>query len=398
VGRRPRLNDHGRLRLAHVSATFPPYYGGTGNVCYHNARVLAERGHEVHVYTSAWHGEPDDPIGVTVHRLQPRPRIGNAALLPRLIFELRRYDVVHLHLPFIGSGELTAALARLRGIPLVVTYHNDLDAPGVRGFLFVLYRHSVAPAILFSARRVGVVSAGYAEASPLLGDLARSRSARLLELPNGVDLDRFHPGIDGSGVRRDLAIPDDAFVVAFSGVLDAAHHFKRLDLLLEALRDVQTDRVWLLVIGGGDLLPRYERLAAELGVGDRVRFVGQVAHDQVPNFVAAADVLALPSDAVESFGMVLIEAMACGRPVIATDLPGVRDVVSNERDGRVVPPGNVAALTRAIHDYAAMTPAMRREQGEAGRRKVEIRYAWSGIGEHLERLYASVLNEDGALH
>jgi glycosyltransferase involved in cell wall biosynthesis len=329
-----------------------------------------------------------------VHRLRPRLRLGNAAILPRLITEMRSYDIVHLHLPFIGSGELTAALARIRRMPLVVTYHNDLEAPGVRGVLFVLYRRSVAPAILFTARRVGVVATGYGEASPLLSKLARSKSSRLLELPNGVDTERFHPSIDGTCARRTLAIPEDAFVVAFSGVLDAAHHFKRLDLLLRALRDVKTKEVWLLVIGGGDLLSNYQQLASELGVGDRVRFVGRVPHTEVPVYVAASDVLVLPSDAVESFGMVLIEAMACGRPVIATDLPGVRDVVSNGEDGRIVPPGEVAALSRAIDDYASMTPMVRRTQGEAGRRKVETFYTWSRIGERLERIYAGVLNND----
>ena len=72
------------MRIAHVSATFPPYYGGTGNVCYHNARVLAERGHDVHVFTADWPGERDDPPGVTVHRLKPLFRIGNAPVLPQL--------------------------------------------------------------------------------------------------------------------------------------------------------------------------------------------------------------------------------------------------------------------------------------------------------------------------
>lgn len=375
-----------------MTATFPPYYGGTGNVCYHNARVLAARGHDVHVYTAAWPGESDDPPGVSVHRLRPGISIGNALLLPGLIRALRRFDVVHLHCPFIGGGELATAVARIRRMPLVVTYHNDLAAPGARGALFAVYRRTLAPAILAGARRVAVVADGYAAESPLLGVLARSRDARLLEVPNGVDTARFHPGVDGAPIRRAHGIPGDAFVVAFSGVLDTAHHFKRLDLLLRAVGGTAVDRPWLLVVGGGSLLPVYRQLAIDSGIGDRVSFVGRVPHADVPSYIAAADVLALPSDGVESFGMVLIEAMACGRPVIATDLPGVRDVVDNERDGLLVPPGDVAAMSRAIDKFARMPPAVRRAMGAAGRLKVEDRYQWERIGERLEALYESVVD------
>jgi glycosyltransferase involved in cell wall biosynthesis len=382
-----------RLRIAHVTATFPPYYGGTGNVCYHNARVLAGRGHDVHVFTAAWPGEPDDPPGVTVHRLWPGIRVGNAALLPGLVRDLRRFEVIHLHLPFIGGGELTAAVARAAGIPMVVTYHNDLVAPGARGGLFAVYRRTVAPAILATAARIAVVTEGYAAASPLVGALVRSRDPRLLELPNGVDPARFNPAVDGVPIRRALDIPNDAVVVAFSGVLDAAHHFKRLDLLLRAVGSVDGPRPWLLVVGGGDLLASYRRLAAEIGVGDRVRFVGSVPHADVPVYIAAADVLALPSDGVESFGMVLIEAMACGRPVVATDLPGVRDVVVPGQDGLLVPPGDAAALAMAIGQIARMAPADRRAMGAVGRRKVETRYGWECIGERLDALYSSVLGQ-----
>src|SRR5215211_5165491 len=127
------------LRVAHVTATFPPYFGGTGNVCYHNARVLAARGHDVRVYTAAWPGKPDDPPGVVVRRMQTKLRMGNAALLLGLIRELKACDVVHLHSPFIGGGELATVIARLRRIPIVVTYHNDLLGSGVRGTLFALY-------------------------------------------------------------------------------------------------------------------------------------------------------------------------------------------------------------------------------------------------------------------
>jgi glycosyltransferase involved in cell wall biosynthesis len=381
------------LRVAHVTATFPPYFGGTGNVCYHNARLLAERGHDVRVYTVAWPGKPDDPPGVMVLRMQTKVRIGNAALLLGLIRELKACDVVHLHYPFIGSGELATVITRLRRIPLFVTYHNDLHAPGLRGALFAVYCRVIAPRILATAARVGVVSSGYAASSTLLGPLVHAGDPRLLEIPNGVDITRFRPDVDGARIRQAHGIPSEAFVVAFSGVLDAAHHFKRLDLLLRAIPGVDSTPVWLLVVGGGDLLPSYQQMAVQLEIDERVRFVGKVFHADVPSYLAAADVLVLPSDAVESFGLVVIEAMACGRPVIATDLPGVRDVVANGRDGLLVPPGEVAALSRAIDEIAGMSLDDRRAMGAAGREKVAARYEWHQIGEQLESIYKCVVDD-----
>jgi glycosyltransferase involved in cell wall biosynthesis len=387
------LSIHRPLRIAHVTATFPPYQGGTGNVCFHNARVLAERGHHVHVYTAAWPGARDDPPGVHVHRLRPLAQIGNALLLPGLVRHLRGFDVVHLHHPFIGGGDLAAGLSRLRRMPLVLTYHNDLRAQGIRGALFVAYEATTTRAILANARRIGVVAHDHAAASPLLRPLVRSSRERIVELPNGVDVTEFHPDVDGGPVRARVGIPADAFVVFFAGRLDTAHHFKRLDVLLRAIHATGDRRIWGLVAGSGDLQPGYEALARELGIGDRVRFVGSVPHADLPPYFAAADVLALPSDATESFGIVLIEAMASGRPVIATDLPGVRTVVAHGRDGLLVAPGDVEALRQAIADVALMPVEVRRTMGHAGRAKVEASYGWERIGERLEAIYAEVVAE-----
>src|SRR5918996_522058 len=126
------------MSIAHVTATFPPYYTGTGNVCYHNARILAARGHDVHVYTADWPGSADDPAGVVIHRLKDLMRLGNAPFLPQLT-TLARHDIIHLHYPFIFGAEQVALRSIVGGTPLAITYHNDLIAPGLRGALFSLY-------------------------------------------------------------------------------------------------------------------------------------------------------------------------------------------------------------------------------------------------------------------
>lgn len=379
------------MRIAHISATFPPYYAGTGNVCYHNARVLAARGHEVHVFTADWPGEPDDPLGVTVHRLKPVVRVGNAPVLPQLL-KLGSFDLIHLHCPFIFGAELVALGALARRTPLVLTYHNDLRAPGWRGRFFAAYERFPSLAVLRAARVVCAVTLDHAAESPLLQRAAGNQPLRIMELPNGVDADRFHPDVDGQPVRERFGIPTSAFVAVFIGALDAAHHFKRVDLLLKAVASLDGIRPHLLIVGGGDLQPAYERLAQDLGISGLVHFTGPVAQHELPPYIAAGDVLVLPSN-VESFGLVLIEAMACGRPVIATDLPGPRQVIAHGQDGFLVPLDDAKALAETIQVVRSMSPSERLALGAAGRAKVEAQYDWERIGDRLEAVCAAVLGE-----
>ena len=158
------------------------------------------------------------------------------------------------------------------------------------------------------------------------------------------------PDDDGSALRARLGIATEAPVVAFVATLDRAHHFKRLDLALEAIARVGEDdetagpAPHLVVAGGGELLEGFRRQAAGAGIGERVHFLGAVPHAELPEVLRGADLLLLTTEPPESFGIVLIEAMACGLPTIATDYPGVRAVVDDGETGLLVPPGDADAV------------------------------------------------------
>ena len=161
-------------------------------------------------------------------------------------------------------------------------------------------------------------------------------------MPNGVDTELFAPGADGAELRRSLGIPGEALVAAFVATLDRAHHFKRLDLAIEAIarspaqagpRPATATALHLVVAGGGELLDRYRDQASAAGVGDRVHFLGPVPHAELPGVLRGADLLLLTTEPPESFGIVLIEAMACGLPTIATEYPGVRAVIDDGETG-----------------------------------------------------------------
>jgi glycosyltransferase involved in cell wall biosynthesis len=392
----------GRLKIAHLTATFPPYPGGAGNTCYRFARGQAERGHRVEVFTAPAEGDPPDPGKAVVHRIRPALAIGNAPLIPSLA-RIEGFDVLHLHYPFIFGSELTllGRLSRRRSPQaLLVHYKNRLVGKGPRRALFGAYEHTIAPLLVRQADRVCVLSSDHAGSVPYLRQTGERQPEKLVEMPNGVDTGLFSPGPDGAGLRPRLGIPDDAVVAAFVATLDRAHHFKRLDVTLEALAKTgqgagaATDAsgaVHLVVAGGGELLESFRSQATAAGLGERVHFLGPVAHAELPGVLRGADLLLLTTEPPESFGIVLIEAMACGLPVIATEYPGVRAVVDDGQTGLLTAPGDAAAVAAALRTLVDVGDPGRSRMGTAGRNKCERLWSWPRLLDRMDAAYAEAM-------
>jgi glycosyltransferase involved in cell wall biosynthesis len=378
------------MRIAHVTATFPPYLGGTGNVAYHHALELAKRGHELRVVTAAA-GPLDgvtDPPDVQIFRLASRLKVGNAPWLAGLDQALIGMDVVHLHYPFYFGGEKVWRFCARTRTPFVVTYHQDVLLPFPGSLIAELHHALVGRRLLRAAAVLSATSEDYAAAS-------RLARMRVEAIPNGVDTSRFMTGLDGSSIRARHDISADAPLALFVGALDRPHYFKGLPGLLEALAWLPDAA--LLVVGDGELRPSYERQARELGIAERVHFAGRVSEAELALHYAAADVTVLPSvTRGEAFGLVLVEAMACGRPVVATSLPGVRTVVQDGVTGLLAPPGDVGELTAKLQEMLSnRTQAAR--MGTAARRDVEARFSWARIAAQWEHAYERALRGAPAL-
>ena len=370
------------MRIAHLVATFPPYYAGSGNACFYQAQALAARGHEVEVFTASYPGVPRDPADVRVHRFAARLRIGNAPFIPQLA-RLRGFNVIHLHQPFIFGAEAAVAAHLRTGTPLVSSYHNELQAPGVKGLLFAGYDKIVTREALRRSARLTVLSMEHAREAPLLAAELARRPEAFAPVPNGVDVETFRPGAE-PGLRAALGIPVDAVVAAFCAKLDPAHLTKRPDLAIAATARV--DGLTLLMIGGGSLQERYEAEAAGAGV----IFAGDQPHEEVARHLRAADFLVMPST-LESFGIVQLEAMASGLPVVIADLPGARGVSRDGEHGVHVEPGDLDDLERGVRALVDAGPEGRRRMGEAARAHVVTHYAWERCAELLEVVYEEVV-------
>ncbi|MDO8581576.1 MAG: glycosyltransferase family 4 protein [bacterium] len=392
------------MRIAHLVSTFPPYYGGMGNAVFGMAQESAKRGHEVTVLTakqeSGIRNKGDRSIIPNslfiIRRLRSFGRWGNAAFLPQLFWMLDDYDIVHLHYPFFGGAE-AAALWRAsqlkRGRQLVVTYHMDAIADGWLGRVFAWHNRFILPSILSLADRIIVTSFDYAEHSLLKQYESRVKN-KMVEIPLGVDTERFTPREKDAELLRQHKIDPASFTLLFVGGLDRAHAFKGVEVLIRSFKlfsefqHVDDRRAHTLVIvGDGALRPSYAALALELGIQDKIVFTGRVAPDDLPRYYATADCVVLPSiNQSEAFGMTILEAMACGRPVIASLLPGVRKLVLDRRTGLFAKPSDIVGLAKVIA-VIADDPELRVRYGNAGRERALDRYTWSAVGEELERVY-----------
>lgn len=373
------------MRVAHVTATFPPYFGGTGNVACQHARLLHALGHHVTVFTASTSG-PVENFPFQVQYLPCALRFGNASLTPNLVGRLRAFDLIHVHYPYIFGAELALLAARLGRIPCVMSYHNQLrEQHPVKTRLFSLYNTYAEPALLALANRILAVRMDHLlSVHPELAD-----GPRVTELGHGVDTDFFHP-VPQESARAVLQIPADVPVILFVGALDKAHRFKNVDGLLHAFARLPNRDALLLIVGHGDRREHLERLAVQLGIERRVRFLGRQDSEVLPTLYGAADVLVLPSTEVESFGLVQVEALACGRPVIASNLPGARTIVDDGIDGYLVSPGDRQTLVAALQRVCEDRPSARL-MGAAGREKALRLYQWENIGLRLERIYSEVV-------
>jgi glycosyltransferase involved in cell wall biosynthesis len=346
----------------------------------------------VEVFTAPAPGSIPDSGGAIVHRIDPVFAIGNAPLIPS-VARIEGFDVVHIHYPFIFGSELTL-LGRLtrkrRRQALLVHYKNRLVGKGPRGAMFEAYEHTVAPTLIRAADRVCVLSADHADSVSYLARTRRRDPEKLIEMPNGVDAELFSPGGDSSGLRARLGIGKGAVVAAFVATLDRAHHFKRLDVAIDALPRLEAGDVHLVVAGGGELLDGFRSHAREAGVGDRVHFLDAVPHAELPDVLRAANLFLLTTEPPESFGIVLIEAMACGLPVIATDYPGVAAVVDDGETGLLVDRGDAGAVASALGTLAG-DPQMRERMGARGREKALREWSWPQLVDRMDAAYAEAI-------
>ncbi|HKZ64084.1 MAG TPA: glycosyltransferase family 4 protein [Thermoplasmata archaeon] len=373
------------MRIALVAPWFHPHVGGVESHVRSLAGELARRDHRVTVLTSNYARLPEKETmeGFAVERARSLGVLFRTPVTPaiRRAIVPGRFDVVHAHSPPPLSAYYAATAAERAGTPFIVTYHCDLEIPTPFGnALTNLYQRTFGRATMRRASKLIVSTETYAATSRAIWRYIPE------VIPNPVDAQRFRPDVDGARVRERLRIRSEDRVVLM--VARIVPH-KGIEHLVEAAKFVPD--AMFVIVGDGPFLPDVRRLAAEFGVEDRVLVQGKVPHRDLPEYYAACDVFVLPSvSRLEAFGIVALEAMATAKPVVVSDIPGVREVVTDGVEGLLAEPVNPEDLAAKIGRLLA-DPGRRRQMGARGREKVEAKFRIDRVADAVLNVYSEVI-------
>ncbi len=389
----------------HTSPLSPPGTrdsGGMNVYIRELSREMARRAHSMDIFTS-WVdlGSPEVTIvdeRTRVIQIRAGGPDADKRSLPRFMPHFlqgvldfqkragRSYDLVHSH--YWLSGRVGHALKQRWEVPHVIMFHTLGEAKNQARLAEQEPYHRIAGERLLAQGADRIICASQSEYETLL-DQYQTPPSRIMSIPCGVDTERFRP-LGRTRARRILGLPFDSPLALFVGRLD---RLKGIDILLQATAEVQTD-FRLLLIGGDAKDAKHkaelQQMAADLGITDRILFLDAVPHDTIPLYYNAADVCVVPSY-YESFGMVALEAMACGIPVVASRVGGLQETVRDGQTGFLVPWRSPSALAARL-DQLLLDHALRRRLGREARSAAE-RFRWSEVATQVENVYHEMVSQ-----
>ena len=368
------------MRVLQLGKFYFPEVGGIETALKSMCESLADQVEfRVLVANTRWRTEHEDGrIGVT--RAASAGKLFSCSMAPSYLVWARKYDadLIHAHLAN-PLAELAALIAK-RDIPVVAHFHSDVVRP-VPGPLRKLYNRFLH-AFYRRANCIVVPTPRHIEVS----NFVPYYREKCRVVPFGIPVSRFD--LDEAGRKKVDTLKDGLPTVLFVGRLV---HYKGVEVLIRALESCKA-RLW--IVGTGPLEESLKCLAREKGIADRVGFLGHVPDEDLVAYYHACDMFALPSITnQEMFGLVQLEAMACYKPVISTDLPtGVPWVNQHGKTGYCVPPGDSAELGHAIQ-HLLDNRELREEMGLAGRARVEQHFSSAKMAEAMLQVYQEVLSK-----
>jgi len=362
------------MKIAHVVSTFPPRVGGMGQVCMEEVKRLAEAGHDVTVFTTRYTESTLDPQWkFKVVYLNSFLKTAAGAFVPQLFFLLHHFDIVHLHYPFYGGAEFVWLAKIFNKQKYIVTYHMDAQVYGPMKLLQMALDTLWSRLILSDAVKVIAVDKDHFTTTKF-GKFVHPD--KLVEIYNGADVEVFKPTVTRSS---------DAKTILFVGNLLP---LKRFDLIIQALVKINNDNLSVTVVGGGYDINKYKKIAKDFGVADKIQFVGYCNDkEKLSEYYASTQCLVVPSDCEESFSLVTVEALACGCPVVVSDIPGVCGRIRDGETGFIFKSGSVEDLAEKIKKILLMSSEDRHSMKEKCRTEALEKYDWKIHCDKLIEVY-----------
>jgi phosphatidyl-myo-inositol alpha-mannosyltransferase len=362
------------FRLIQVSPYSWDAPGGVQNHILQLSAHLRRRGHEVLILAPGDHARSQDGtriIGGTIG-INWNGSVARISLGPRSWSGVRRAlrefqpDVIHVHEPFAPGPAMFAVL--YANAPVVSTFHSYYEPGRFHSKVYAAMAPFFRPVWNRIDQRIAVSEAARMTIA------SRMTEADIRIVPNGADVGVF------AGAAPAPLPPGRTLL--FVGRLEPRKGFSVAVDAFARLATAHPD-VRLVVVGDGEQRSAVEAL--EPAIRRRVDMVGRVSAADLPGYHRAAGIFLAPSTGNESFGIVLVEAMAAGLPIVASDIAGYRAVTRHESEGLLVPPGDAAALAAAI-DRLLRDPTLARSLGARGAERAK-RFDWSVVGEEVEKVY-----------
>ncbi len=389
------------MRILIAGTTYAPAFNGQAVFMTNLAERLAAAGHAVAVLAPSENGPAEESVVNGVRIVRPRTQkltyIHPNGVVPLFsgavvedLFDRFRPQVVHIHDHYPLSWHVAQA-ARRRGLPVIGSNHFMPEnlAPYMPAWRFgqpvyraimwrwMLQLYNTLDSVIVQSRTAGEI-------------LKREGlRPRVHQISCGIDLDQFHvdPTVDQQAVRRQFGLDPLNKLFLFVGRVD---HEKSLDVIIRALAQAPCADCQFAIAGRGADLANLQQLAEEMGVAQRVHFLGYVSDTDKRDLLNSADVFVMPSEA-ELLSIATLEAMACGRPILAARSQALPELVTDGENGRLFRPGDVQDAAAALFDLASRPqdwPAM----SQASRQRAEA-HGWSTVLTRYEQLFDETVHQ-----
>lgn len=397
---------------------FPDEVGGSRRYIYDISRELAKKGHSVHVLVKRARKElPQEELmnGITIHRyniinskisLFPHyTYIFGAFFAFNKLIKKTNFDLINFHHSLSAIGVNLSIFSR--NIPKVYTnhslwveelkielnFHKQTNGIFHKWFVIFLFWLRILESTLVEkfnhnrCKKIWVLSEYNRDQIVKIHHISKTK---IEVIPGGVDVDRFRLGDDIRHIREELNIPEDKFIIMAAGRLVFRKGFDNLIKAMPGIIKKFKGRVCLLILGGGRLEAKLKDLAKKLKLENYINFVGEINNEKIPLYYRSSDLFVIPSRYMEPFGLVILEALSSGTPVLGTPIGGIKEILS-KFDKRLLFDGvDPTSISKLIEYFISSNSEYKEIKGKC-RDYILKNYSWNIITTKIEDLYYTVL-------
>jgi len=355
-----------KLKIAFYTDTYLPAVDGVVTSMLGFKKELERRGHDVYIFASGDAKSKKIYSNSHVHivsgiSFKPYPQYKLAFFPYHTVLKLQKekIDIMHAQTPFF-MGFTALTIARVMKLPIVGSFHTFINNKKILDEYYpknkllkkftgkYLWKYTK-----FFYRRCDVTTA---PSNTVKEILERNKIPNVVVVPNGVDITKFNTKVEGEAIKKKHNLKEH--VVLYVGRISKE---KRIEVMLKAAKLLTKKRndISYLIVGHGPAMDHYKMLALRLGIADNVKFAGFVPDQELPSYYAASDMLCMPST-FETQGVVAIEAMACGKPVIGANFLALKEIIKNGKTGEKFKPNDYQACARKIEKVLNNSEAYKR--------------------------------------